>query len=82
MDVLVGSWVHFPECGISNLGLQDQILALKWVQKEIANFGGDPSNVTIAGEAAGGANVCSLLGSPAAKGLFHKVMHRAFAVTL
>ena len=52
----------------------DQIAALKWIQKNIAAFGGDPKNVTIFGFSAGGVSVHSLLSIPAAKGLFHKVI--------
>ena len=62
----------FPTSG--NEALLDQITALQWVQKEIAAFGGDPDNVTIAGESAGGTNVAALMGMPAARGLFHKAI--------
>ena len=58
----------------SNFGTLDIIMALKWVNKNISNFGGDPENVTIFGESAGGHNVLSLLVSNKAKGLFHKAI--------
>jgi para-nitrobenzyl esterase len=51
-------------------GLQDQQAGLRWVKNNIARFGGDPQNVTIFGESAGGASVCDQVASPTAKGLF------------
>ncbi len=60
-----------------NFALLDQITALKWVQDNIENFGGDPENVTIAGESAGGLNVFCLVASPLAKGLFHRAISQS-----
>lgn len=56
----------------SNLAVQDHILLLQWVRKNIAEFGGNPDNVTIFGMSSGGTDVTVLLGIPAARGLFHK----------
>jgi para-nitrobenzyl esterase len=61
----------------SNFGTLDIIAALKWVQSNISLFGGDPQNVTIFGESAGGHNVFSLLASNKAKGLFHKAISQS-----
>jgi para-nitrobenzyl esterase len=60
--------------GSGNFGLADQLAALKWVRQNAAAFGGDPRNVTISGESAGGMSTCDWLTSPAAKGLFHKAI--------
>lgn len=57
-----------------NFGTLDQIQALEWVQQNIAEFGGDPANVTIAGQSAGGHNVMNLVISPQAEGLFHQAV--------
>ncbi|MEY3920577.1 MAG: hypothetical protein RL634_338 [Bacteroidota bacterium] len=60
--------------GSGNFGILDQIEALKWVKKNIANFGGDPENVTIAGQSAGSMSVNCLVATPLAKGLFNKAI--------
>ncbi|XP_053602680.1 juvenile hormone esterase [Plodia interpunctella] len=57
-----------------NAGMKDQVAALRWIQNNIAQFGGDPDNVTIFGESAGSASVTYHLVSPMSKGLFHKVI--------
>jgi para-nitrobenzyl esterase len=59
---------------IANLGQSDQITALEWVRDNIESFGGDPDNVTIFGESAGGVAVCALMAMPGAQGLFHRVI--------
>lgn len=57
-----------------NYGIMDQIQALKWIRDNIADFGGDPDNVTIFGQSAGGRSVTWLMSSPASEGLFHKAI--------
>ena len=57
-----------------NVGMLDVVQALQWVQKNIRQFGGDPTNVTIFGESGGGGKVGTLLCMPQAKGLFHKAI--------
>lgn len=57
-----------------NVGMLDIVAALEWVRDNIANFGGDPDRVTIFGQSGGGAKVSTLMGMPAAKGLFHRAI--------
>ena len=83
----MGFWSHpalrtgdDPAADSGNFALLDLIQALEWVQANIRNFGGNPDNVTIAGESAGAANVFCLLSSPLASGLFHKAVSQSGAV--
>lgn len=57
-----------------NYGIMDQTAALRWVRENISAFGGDPDNVTIFGQSAGGVSICAQLVSPAAAGLFHRAV--------
>ncbi len=57
-----------------NVGIMDIVTSLEWVKANIANFGGDPNNVTIFGQSGGGGKVNTLLNAPSAKGLFHKAV--------
>jgi para-nitrobenzyl esterase len=69
------SWLDGEEwAGFGNWGLADQVTALRWVHEHIADFGGDPGNVTLFGESAGGMSVSALMGVPAARGLFHRAI--------
>jgi para-nitrobenzyl esterase len=65
--------------GIANLGLLDQLAALEWVRNNIADFGGDPGNVTIFGESAGALSVGTLLAMPRAEGLFRRAIAQSGA---
>ena len=62
----------FGYLGNRNLGLLDQVAALRWVSRNIAAFGGNPGNVTVFGESAGGSGTVSIMASPLATGLFHR----------
>ena len=71
-----------PEQISGNYGLMDQIAALRWIEQNIKAFGGNPDNVTIAGESAGALSVMWLMTSPAARGLFDKaIMESAYMIS-
>ena len=65
--------------GAANFGVMDALSALQWVQKNIAQFGGDPKRVTIFGESAGAGMVANLMVTPQAKGLFHRAIGESSA---
>lgn len=67
------------EDGTPNLGLLDQLAALRFVRDEIASFGGDPDCVTVFGESAGAGSLCALLAMPTARGLFHRAIVQSAA---
>ena len=71
------AWLDPERAGSHNLGIQDQIAALRWVRDNISQFGGDPAQVTICGESAGAGSVLAILASPSADGLFHRVISQS-----
>lgn len=67
------------EPGTSNLGLRDQVAALRWVAENARAFGGDPDNVTMFGESAGAVTIACLMSAPQAQGLFHRAIAQSGA---
>lgn len=80
-------FLHLADLGepeweeVTNCGLLDQVAALKWVREHIAAFGGDPTNITVFGESAGGFSIGALLAMPAATGLFDKAIMQSGATS-
>jgi para-nitrobenzyl esterase len=83
----VDGFLQFADDGPANRGLLDQVAALRWVQENIAAFGGDPARVTVGGESAGGMSIGALLAMPSAQGLFTQAVlqsgagHHALSAT-
>jgi len=73
-------WIYLDRLGgeefrhSKNNGLLDQVAALRWIKRNIENFGGDPNNITIFGESVGGTSVATLMVTPTARGLFNKAI--------
>ncbi|WP_372411038.1 carboxylesterase/lipase family protein [Streptomyces luteireticuli] len=67
-------FLDLPGVSEPNLGLRDQLAGLRWLHDNIAAFGGDPSNITLSGQSAGGYSILAMLANPRAKGLFHRAI--------
>ncbi|KAK3843263.1 MAG: Alpha/Beta hydrolase protein [Linnemannia gamsii] len=76
----VNSWVRSSIPG--NQAFRDQILALQWVQKNIASFGGDPNRVTVFGQSASATNICALLSAPSTFGLYQRVISESDTIDI
>ena len=75
-------FMHAPALGATgNEGLLDQVAALRWVRNEIAHFGGDPNNVTVFGQSAGGFDIAQLMAMPCAEGCFDKSIPMSGSIT-
>ncbi|WP_427184180.1 carboxylesterase/lipase family protein [Bordetella bronchialis] len=67
-------FLYLPGVSEGNMGLLDQMQALRWIRDNISAFGGDPGNVTVVGQSAGGGSIAAMMTMPAAKGLFHRAI--------
>ncbi len=74
-------YLYLPPVSEGNLGLLDQLAALRWVRRNIANFGGDPAAVTLAGQSAGAMSALILMDTPAAQGLFRRAILQSPAMS-
>jgi para-nitrobenzyl esterase len=72
-------YLYLPGVSPGNLGLLDNIAALRWVQRNIGRFGGDPQHVTVAGQSAGAMSTLAMMASPAAQGLFRRAISQSAA---
>ena len=72
-------YLYLPGVSPGTLGLMDNIAALRWVQRNIERFGGDPGHVTVAGQSAGAMSAFAMMASPAAQGLFHRAILQSAA---
>jgi len=80
--VALHGFLHLPDHNITNLALRDIILSLTWVRDNISSFNGDPNNVTVVGESAGGIAISNLLGCPKAKGLFRRAVVQSGGISM
>src|SRR3546814_14652656 len=62
------------------MGLKDQVLAIRWIKYNIGSFGGDPGNITLAGQSAGGASIAALLTMPDLDGLFRRIIMQSASI--
>ncbi|MBH1937293.1 carboxylesterase/lipase family protein [Streptomyces sp. AV19] len=67
-------FLSLPGVSEPNLGLRDQLAGLRWLHDNITAFGGDPSNITLSGQSAGGYSILAMMANPRAKGLFHRAI--------
>lgn len=67
-------FLYLPGLSTGNMGLKDQVLALQWIKQNIQHFGGDPDNITVMGQSAGGASIAAMLTRPELDGLFRRAI--------
>src|SRR3546814_17083370 len=72
-------FLYLPGVAEGNMGLKDQVLAIRWIKDNIGSFGGDPGNITLAGQSAGGASIAALLTMPDLDGLLMTLRMPSYA---